>query len=101
MHTADYCPLTSKIQFDCAAGFGPDMQKLDIETFGQNARCLDTTLDRPICLKFECNVQQRRVVVNFDQYDSIVCNNKGDYMDLPGRSGGQFVCPDFESVCPE
>ncbi len=101
MHTADYCPLTSKIKFDCSLGFGSDVEMLDIEFFGAESRCIETTLQRPLCLKFECNVQSRRVVLHFGQYEPIVCENVGDFMNLPGESGGQFECPDFESVCPE
>ena len=99
MHTADYCPLTSRIQFDCSMG-GP-YEKKELEFFGQDSRCITTDLERPLCLKFECNEHIRRAVIHFDDFDSIICENEGDMMPLPGYSGGNLECPNFEAVCPQ
>ena len=105
MHTADYCPLTSRVQFDCSVDDdGSGMSKNEIEFFGPESRCVETNLQRPLCLKFECNQQRRRLVLfvkRGDQFISITCENDGDTMTIPGLAGGTIQCPAFDMICPQ
>lgn len=102
MHTADYCPMTSGVEVECAMeGDASLVPKMDIEHFGKNSRCVETNLERPLCLKLDCNRQLRKVVMYFDQYDPIICDKDRDMVQLPGNRGGSVKCPDFESICPQ
>lgn len=102
MHTADYCPLTSMVQLDCL--LQPDgsssITPIGIEHFGSDSRCIDTNLERPLCLKFQCNAQRRKAVVSVGNED-IVCENDGDMMEIPGIPDGRLRCPRFEIICPQ
>ena len=102
MHTADYCPLTSMIQLDCSVQ--PDgsnkIAPMDIEYFGSDSRCIVTDLERPLCMKFECNVQRRKAVISIGG-GQVLCENDGDMMEIPGIPEGRLKCPSFSIVCPQ
>jgi hypothetical protein len=83
---------------------GSKITQTDMEFFGSESRCIETDLQRPMCLKFDCDTRRRKAVIyvkNGNSFDPIVCENDGDLMKIPGLQQGNVVCPSLDMVCPE
>jgi len=110
MHTADYCPMNvvplegtntmnGVFEFNC----NNDTLTSDeaFEYFGDGSRCIETNMDRPLCMRMVCDTDRQKVVI-FANNDRIICQNDGDFMDIPGAgSGSKVQCPMLNLACPE
>jgi len=71
-----------------------------VEFFGDGSRCIETTQSRPLCMRMVCDAQRKKVVV-YANNDPIICENDGDFMDIPGAGGQPSGLPAGAKIqCP-
>ena len=87
-------------EFDCT---DTDLKSsVDPEYFGDDSRCYETNLARPICMHTYCDEVAHKVNVLINNRDVVVCENEGDWMKIPGLAeSSKFQCPPLAVVCPE
>ena len=115
MHTADYCPMniipiegTNSVngifEFNCENE--TISSNVDVEYFGEGSRCIEGNQDRPYCMRMVCDVQREKIVV-YANNNPIICENDGDFMDIPGTGtsgipeGAKIQCPMLDIACPQ
>eukprot|EP00957_Ditylum_brightwellii_P015836 1192620-Ditylum_brightwellii.AAC.1 len=109
-HTADYCPMYSLIaknrggkEFDCEdPALNAIINAAGVETFGANSKCFNTNLDRPLCMKYYCNAEQKKVQVVISDSQVVICPRDGAIMNLPWIDEyATFECPKLATICPD
>ena len=112
MHTADYCPLNNMVVTGTSGLDSYALQCEDsnlesstkAEYFGIDSRCIITNGPRPLCMKTECNKDLNKVIIMIkdgEYFVSVICQNDGDIIDIPGMDGMTFECPPLPIICPK
>eukprot|EP00554_Chaetoceros_debilis_P014309 CAMPEP_0194124942 /NCGR_PEP_ID=MMETSP0150-20130528/59201_1 /TAXON_ID=122233 /ORGANISM="Chaetoceros debilis, Strain MM31A-1" /LENGTH=2931 /DNA_ID=CAMNT_0038818727 /DNA_START=94 /DNA_END=8886 /DNA_ORIENTATION=- len=112
LHVADYCPMNNMIVtgtnadkiFDFQCEDDTLQSNVDAEFFGDSSRCIETNMIRPLCMKTLCDPQKKKVVVYTNiggTSTPIVCENDGDFLDIPGIADAKLQCPVLQIACPE
>ena len=71
------------------------------EYFGEDSKCYETDIGRPMCMKTLCDERSYKVKVVIDTH-IMTCNNDGDWMEVMSENKKlRFQCPPIAVVCPE
>lgn len=115
MHTADYCPMNvlpvrgsnsinGMFEYNCKNE--TIKTNIAVEYYGQGSRCIESNVDRPLCLRTVCDQSMNKVVIYVNNM-KMTCNFDGEWLNIPGSgsdglaAGAMIQCPVLNIACPE
>lgn len=107
----DYCPVYGALDISNGGeaneihcnnpDLGIEAFTYNVERFGENSRCFDTSFERPLCFQAFCNEGRSALEIVFGGGIIRTCLFDGQQIEIPELLGQVLTCPRLAQVCPD